>query len=148
MKSLNEGIGSDELHSSHLKIFDRSNLNYIKMLLNACLSYGFVPAVMFNCHIKLILKNEFGDTLALDNYHEIMYSTNLYKLMEFCILQIMERKVSLRTSQFAYRANTSISLATLLLKWVLQNSVWNDNNFLRVSLKCVRLLNALTMSYF
>ena len=71
-------MGSDGSHSNHLKFLDRSNLKYIKLLLNACVSYRFVPAGMLNDHIIPRVKNKFGDTSALDNYREII-SSDLYK---------------------------------------------------------------------
>ena len=122
---LNEGMGSDGLHSNHLKSLGRYNLNYIKMMLNACLSYGFVAAGKLNSHIKPRVKNKFGDTSASDNYRDIMSSTNLFKLLEHCIMPIMGRKVYVSTFLFGYRANTSTSLATLVLKEALHKNVIN-----------------------
>ena len=93
LKNLIKVIGSYWLHSKHLNFLDRSNLNCIKMLLKACLSYGFVIAGKHNGLIKPRVKNKFRDTSASDFYRKIMFSTNLYKLLEYCMLPIMERKV-------------------------------------------------------
>ena len=90
-----------------LKFFDRSNLIYVEVLLNAHLSYGCVPVWM---------PNKFRDESVPDIYPEIMSTTDLYKLLEYCIWFINERKVYLSTCQFRYRANTSTLLETLVLE--------------------------------
>ena len=95
------------------------------MLLNACLFYGFMLAGMLNGHIKPWVNENFGDTWALEKYREVMSYTDMYTLLEYCILSIVERKVSLSKCQFGYRANTSTSLATLVLKEVLYKYVRN-----------------------
>ena len=78
---------------------------------------------MLNEHINPRVKNKFGDTSASDKYREIMFSTSLYKLMDYSILPIMERKFSLSKCPFGYRANTSFSLVALVLKEVLHKYV-------------------------
>ena len=55
-----------------------------------------------------------------------MISTNLYKLLEYCLLPMMERYVSLSPYQYGYRQNTSTVLATAVFKEVLHK--YNDAN--------------------
>ena len=48
-----------------------------------------------------------------------MISTNLYKLLEYCLLPMMERYLSLSPYQYGYRQNTS----TVLHKYNDANSI-------------------------
>ena len=120
---LGTGIGHDGLHSNHLKYLSKSNLEFIKMFLNTCISNAFIPDSMLIGIVKPLPKNKFGDAQNSENYREIMISTNLYKVMEYCLLSRMQSKVTLSHHQYGYRPNTSTILATALLKETLHKYV-------------------------
>ena len=52
-----------------------------------------------------------------------MISTNLYKVMENCLLSRMQNKVTLSHHQYGYRPNTSTILVTALPNKTLQKNV-------------------------
>ena len=81
---------------------------------------------MFSGIINPRVKNMFGNVHSSENYREIMLSANLYKLLEYCLLPMLKRYVSLSPYQYGYRKNTSNVLATAVFKEVLHK--YNDAN--------------------
>jgi len=126
IKRLNCGIGHDGIHSNHLKFLNKTNLDYIVQFFNICFSYSYIPCIMLSGIINPRIKNKFGNIHSSENYREIMISSNLYKLLEYCLLPMMERYVSLSPYQYGYRPNTSTLLATAVFKEVLHK--YNDAN--------------------
>ena len=86
-------------------------MEYIKIFLNVCLETSVISEKMLVGIIKPLPRIKFGDIQTSDNYREVMISTNLYKLMEYCLLSQLQRKITLSHHQFAYRPNTSTLLA-------------------------------------
>ena len=83
------GIGFDGIHSNHLKKLNDFNLKYIKEFFNVCIRFSYIPSKMLDGVVKPRIKNKFGDASSSDNYREVMISSCLLKLFEYCILPIM-----------------------------------------------------------
>ena len=66
--------------------------------------------------IRPMLKNSLGNIKDSSNYREVMISSNLLKFFEYCLLPIIQRYTNVSPMQFGYIANTSTSLAALILK--------------------------------
>ena len=113
---LKTGVGYDGVHSNHLKFLSDENLTYLTDFFNMCFMHQYVPRQMMKAVVRPLIKNKFGDANDSSNYREIMISSNMFKLLELCLLPIIKRHTRLSNFQFGYRSNTSTTMATALLK--------------------------------
>ena len=65
--------------------------------------------------IRPLVKDKSGNVKNSDNYREVMISTNFFKLIENLLLPYLE-KIKLNVHQFAYRKNTSTTLANTIFR--------------------------------
>ena len=87
-------LDHESLHSDHLKHLSKFNLRVIKKFLNSCLIHGYMPKPMPIAVFTPRVKNKYGDLGRSTNYREIVISSMLLKLFEYCILpNFMERDI-------------------------------------------------------
>ena len=120
---LNNGVGSDGIHSVFLKNASDTFLNILSKFFNACLLHCYLPCDLLKGNIKPIVKNNKGILTDSDNYRPIMQSSCLLKLFEFIILDVLEEKIDLNSRQFGYRKGTSATDACLILKEVMHSNL-------------------------
>ena len=123
VKNLKPALGFDGIHASHIKHLDSHNLFYVLKFLNICLTAAYVPRKMLRGVIRPIPKDRFGDIGSSDNYREIMISSVMFKLLEYCILPVIKENINLSTCQFGYREQTSTMLAVTLLKETIRSYI-------------------------
>ena len=72
---------------------------------------------MLEGYIKPSVKNSMGDITDSNNYREIMILNNMLKLMEYCLLPLLQKYTNVSSFQLGYKAHTStIRWQSLLLK--------------------------------
>ena len=71
---------------------------------------------MFDGQIQPKIKNKFGDATCLDNYREVMISSNMLKLFEYIMLPILKACCDLSPYQFGGRQKTSTTDAVTIIK--------------------------------
>ena len=74
-------------------LFYKIPLNAVKLLLkfyNLYLIYNHLPVAMLEGYIKTSVKDVKGDIACSDNYHEIMISSNMFKNVEYALLNVFK----------------------------------------------------------
>ena len=98
------------------------------MFLNSCLIHGYMPKAMLFAVFTPRVKNKYGDLGSSVNYREIVISSMLLKLFEYCILPNLIENDILSPLQFAYRPKSSTTLAAVILKEVLTKYTSESSN--------------------
>ena len=113
------GVGIDGVHSNHLKFLSVYATRFLTKILNSCILHNYVPRDMLEGYIKPSVKNSMGDITDSNNYREIMISNNMFKLMEYCLLPLLQKYTNVSSFQLGYNVHTSTTIAvaiSLLLK--------------------------------
>ena len=66
--------------------------------------------------ITPLLKNKTGDVNCSDNYREVMISSIFFKVIEYIILPVLNKSISISPHQLGYQQQSSTILANVLLK--------------------------------
>ena len=116
IKSLNDCIDFNHIHSKHLKLAPRSFSNIIAKLFSSFICHSYLPAELLRGQLCPIVKNNLGDLCSSDNYRPVMISSNFLKVLEYCLLPHIASSVSLSTKQFGFRKHTSTLMAVTVFK--------------------------------
>ena len=128
IKRLNDGVGHDNIHAKFLKHASDDFILGLSLFFNACNKHGHYPLEMLKGVVKPRLKNSSGNCTDHTNYRPIMQSSNLLKIAEFLILNILEEKIFINPRQFGYSRGVSTADATLVLKETIYQSINNNEN--------------------
>ena len=113
---LNNGIGWDGVHSSHLKYSGKTFRNLLARLFMKFISHNYLPPDMILGEIRPITKNGAICKTISDNYRPVMNSSCLLKVFEYALLPCLERHLKLSSHQFGFRSETSTVQAVSVLK--------------------------------
>ena len=116
IQRLKIGLGFDGIHSNHFKFCSNIMIFYFTKFFNACIIHNYIPEKMLKGVITPRLKNKLNDVEDSNNYMEVMVSSNIFKLFEYCLLPLIVNNTDISDRQFGYRKQTSTTLATLILK--------------------------------
>jgi len=108
--------GLQHFWSNYLRWLPPSVREKLCLLLSAMLSHGHTPSCINLGTIISIPKDPAGDICSSDNYRGIALSSSLAKLMEIILIAKCGASISSSNLQFAYKANHSTTMCTLLLK--------------------------------
>ena len=114
IKSLNDSLGFDRIHSSHLKLANNSLYDFLSRLFTAFICHGYVPNEMIAGEIRPTIKNKHGNLNTSENYRPVMNSPNLLKVFEYCLQQKIVFNSNSR--QFGFKKGSSTQLAVTILK--------------------------------
>ena len=89
---------------------------FLTKFLNSCILHNYVPRDMLEGYIKPSVKNSMGDITDSNNYREIMISNNMFKLMEYCLLPLLQKYTNVSSFQLGYKAHTSTTIAVAIIK--------------------------------
>ena len=103
------------MHSNHLKFLSVYATRFLTKFLNSCILHNYVPRDMLEGYIKPSVKNSMGDITDSNNYREIMISNNMFKLMEYCLLPLLQKYTNVSSFQLGYKAHTSTTMAVAIL---------------------------------
>lgn len=126
--SLKTGVGFDGIHSNHLKFLSHNPLMFLTVLINSCIIHNYIPGKVLEGVIRPIPKNRLGNLSDSSNYREIMVSSNLFKVIEYCFLPILLKNVNISPHQFGYRSGTSTLMPTVILKEILKTYDFNNSS--------------------
>ena len=85
---------------------------HLTNLVKLFLVHGFVPTSVLICTLSPLIKDNFGDMTASDNYRAIAGGCLLVKLIDIVILLIEGDKLSFSELQFAYQKNVSTTVCS------------------------------------
>ena len=90
-------------------------LTIFRYLLRRCLTQIFLPDSMLLGEKKPGPKTNIANRTCSDNSSPIVHSSNLFKVVEYLLLQYLEGSLKLRSCQFGFRKYTScFSTATVI----------------------------------
>ena len=127
IKRLNVGEGHDYIHTLFLRKMSNNLLQLISSFMNACFSHCFVPESVLNGDINPTIKDAKENSTESSNYRQVMQSSNLLKLFEIHILDIISEKISFNNNHFGYRKYTSTTDACLILKETINKYITYPN---------------------
>ena len=126
--SLKCGIDFTGLHTNHIKFLNDFNIKFIACFVNSCLAHNYVPTIMLFGEIGPRLKDKFGNSNASKNYREVMASTILFKLFEYCMVPTIKRFSKISPFQFGYREKTSPLLGGVIFKEIVNYYIDRGNS--------------------
>ena len=89
---LNKVCGHDMLHSSLLKWASEDYLDNLSIFVNCCLLHCYIPKDLLKGEITPIIKGNKGNLTSSQNYRPIIFSSNIFKIFEIHILDVLEEK--------------------------------------------------------
>ena len=95
--------------------------------MNGSYSHCYVIEDLLSGDINPTINDAKGNVTESSNYRPVMQSSNLLKLFEIHMLDIMTEKVSFCTRQFGFRKNTSTTDACLVLKETVNQYIVNKS---------------------
>ena len=110
------GVGIYGVHSNDLKFLSVYATRFLTKFLNSCILHNYVPRDMLEGYIKPSVKNSMGDITDSNNYREMVISNNVFKLLEYCLLPLLEKYTSVSSFQLGYKARTSTAMAVAIIK--------------------------------
>jgi hypothetical protein len=119
IKSLNDCLDIDGLHSNHFKLCGKETVSFISSLFSSFISHGYIPQDMLRGEIRPIIKDKLANTDDSNNYRPITISTNLLKIFEYCFVNHLENTLPINNRQFGFRKNTSTLMAAAVLKEII-----------------------------
>lgn len=123
VKSLKKGKapGKDTLSSEHI-IFSHERLYVILcILLNCCISHGYLPIRLLDAVIVPVIKNKKGDITDMNNYRPIALVCIISKIFELMILNYCEDLLGTSSNQFGFKTKSSTDLCIFTLKQVVES---------------------------
>ena len=144
IKHLNVGVGHDNIHKNILNFANEQFVENLVYLLNSCFSHCFLPKKLLRGDITPILKDDKGNRSSSDNFRPVMQSSAILKLFELHLLNFLEEKIPIHSSQFGFKKDTSTTDACFLVKETVHNYTSNNvkvySNFIDLS-KAFDLVN-------
>ena len=116
---LNIGQGWDGVHSFNLKNAGDYFVVVLGKLFASFLRHGFLPKQLLLGEIRPTLKDNKVSKSESSNYRPVMNSSIFLKVLEYCILPILERHINLNSRQFGFRKHTGCTNAVSMLKEVI-----------------------------
>ena len=116
--NLNSGTGHDCINAKFLKNSSDDFLLMLCRFLNSCFTHGHFPGLMLQGIVKPRIKNASGNCTDSKNYRPVMQSSNILKLVELHLQDILIEKITFNPRQFGYTKGLSTSDATFVLKEV------------------------------
>ena len=117
--------GVDGLAAEHFLIADRHIYVYLSLLFNSFMCHGCLPAELMKTAIVLIIKCKTGNSRTL-NYRPIALVTACSKIMELCLLEIIEVYLDTHGHQVGFKNqhSTDMCIFTLIsvIKYYTQQS--------------------------
>ena len=91
---LNKGCGHDMLYSLLLKRTSKNFWDNLSIFVNCCLLHYYISNDLLKGEITAIIKDNTGDSTSSQNYKPIIHSSNILKIFEIHILDILKKNNS------------------------------------------------------
>ena len=121
IKKLKCSIGSDSVHSNHLKDCTESFIDILASFFTSLSSHEHTPVDLLRGTITPTVKDRYGNRQDSSNYRPVMSSSVFLKLLEYCILAKIKPFVVLDDRQHGFRDTYSTSTACFVFKETVMN---------------------------
>jgi hypothetical protein len=108
----NKSDGVFNLVSDNYKHATHAFYNHVAVLLNACMSHGYIPHCLLLSSLTPIPKDQLEDLSNSQNYRGIALCALCLKVFEYAILLKYNDLFSSSHHQFAYKAKSSTTMCT------------------------------------
>ena len=93
---------------------------HFSLLFTAMLTHGHMPSDLMKTAIVPILKNRQGDTSDKNNYSSIAIVTAMTKILELCIMNLIETHLLTSDNQFAFKHQHGTDFCIFTVKSVIK----------------------------
>ena len=122
IKSLKRGksAGTDQLQAEHF-IYAYSSISVLLcMLLNSCMSHGYIPQKLMETVIVPILKDSKGLVTDKDNYRPVAVTNVASKVFELLLLRHLQDLLYTENNQFGFKPKHGTDMAVFTLKQIIE----------------------------
>ena len=121
LNSVKSGIGWDMVHSENLKLDGKVFRNLMSKLFNKIILHGYVPHSMLAGQIKPVIKSISGSKSDSENFRPVMSSSVTFKLLEYCLLPVLNKHIDLNKRQFGFRKDASCFSTVTIFKEIVHS---------------------------
>jgi len=93
-------------------------LETLATMITSMFNHGYYPKILRKATITLLVKDRSGDIWSSSNYRGIALSSSINKVIDWIILIANKQTFLTSDLQFAFKAHSSTSMCTLVLKEV------------------------------
>ena len=93
---------------------------HLSLLFTAMLTHGHMPSDLMKTAIVTILKNRQSDTSDKNNYRPIAIVTAMSKILELCIMKLIETHLVTSDNQFGFKRQHGTDLCIFTVKSVIK----------------------------
>ena len=117
---LGKAAGIDGLSAEHFVCAHTKISVHLSLLFTAMLTHGHMPSDLMKTAIVPILKNRQGDTSDKNNYRPIAIVTAMSKILELCIMKLIETHLVTSDNQFGFKRQHGTDLCIFTVKSVIK----------------------------
>ena len=129
--NITDSPGPDGLSTEHLKFGPASLCEKLAKCLTSFFVHGCIPHSIMDVHIVPVVKDYRGKLSNADNYRPIAIASCISKLIECCILNRIEEKISVTENQFGFKKGLGTDSCIFVLKEMIDKfRSCNTNSFL------------------
>ena len=111
--NITDSPGPDGLSTKHLKFGPASLCEKLAKWLTSFFVHGCIPHSIMDVHLVPVVKDYRGKLSDADNYRPIAIASCISKLIECCILNRIEEKISVTENQFGFKKGWVLTHAFL-----------------------------------
>ena len=116
IEKVNNGLGLNYVHSNHLKFGGQMFRIFLGKFYASMMAHSFIPKEMLRGHIKPTIKNNKTCKTNSNNYRPVMNSCLFLKILEYCLYDILIKKLKIHPLQFGFTRNSSCANAITFSK--------------------------------
>ena len=102
VKRLNKGAGHENIHLLILENPNEDLINNVVIFLNYIFKHSHIPTSLLKGEISPIIKDKKKNISDSSNYRPIMQSSNIFKIIDLLIQDILLEKILLNIRQFVF----------------------------------------------
>ena len=110
----------DGLAAEHFKYAHRISHVFLSLLFNSFISQRYLPTDFMKTALVPIVKNKIGNTSDKNNYRPIAIVTAASKLIEICILKVLDTYLKIHAHQFGFKFKHFTDMCIFTVKNVIK----------------------------
>ena len=106
----------DLIHANHLQFSGPQLRALIERFFTICMLHPCVPKLMMQGVIKTVLKGNSICKANSENYRAVMNSSIFLKMLEYCLLPTLSKKLQITPLQFGFKEGSNCDWAIAMVK--------------------------------